>query len=94
MIDTRTLQTRGTVSIWRSHRIRLAIVAGVIVLAGAAGIGTWQATTHSSSAPAGRSAVVQTNQELGSFQQLKDEGYSPLTNAQRLASFQQLKDGK
>jgi hypothetical protein len=92
MIDTRTLQAPGTVSVARSRRIRLAIVAGVTVLAGAAGIGTWQATAHSSSAPAGSSAVVQTSQQLGSFQQLKDEGYPD--SAQRLASLQQLKDGK
>jgi hypothetical protein len=92
MIDTRTLQTPATVSLGRGRRIRLTIVAGAIVLASAAGIGTWQATAHGTSAPAGRSAVVQTSQQLGSFQQLKEEGYPD--SAQRLASLQQLKDGK
>jgi hypothetical protein len=91
MIDTRTLQTPAAVPAVRGRRIRLAIVAGAIVLA-SAGIGSWQATAHSSGPPAGHSAVVQTNQQLDSFQQLKDEGYPDST--QSLASFQQLKDGK
>lgn len=91
MIDTRTLQGPATVSVTRSRRIKLAIVA--IVLATGAGVGTWQAATHAASAPA-RTAVVQTNQELSSFQQLKGEGHPDSASARRLASFQQLKDGK
>jgi hypothetical protein len=93
MIDTRALQTPATGSVGRSGRIRLAIVAGAIVLATAAGVGTWQATAHDSSPPTGRTAVVQTNQGLSSFQQLKDEGYPDSSSTQRLTSLQQLKRG-
>jgi hypothetical protein len=92
MIETRTLHAPATVSVARSQRIRLAIVAGAIVLATAVGVGTWQATTHSSSAPTGRTAVVQTNPGLSSFQRLKSEGY-PDSSTQRLASLQRLKRG-
>jgi hypothetical protein len=93
MIDSRALQTPAAGSVGRGGRIRLAIVAGAIVLATAAGLGTWQATAHGSSAPTGRTAVVQTNPQLRSFQQLKDEGYPDSSAAQRLTSFQQLKRG-
>jgi hypothetical protein len=93
MIETRTLQAPASATVAGRRRIRLAIVAGAIVLATAAGLGTWQATAHGSSVRTGRTAVVQTNQGLSSFQQLKGEGHPDSSSTQRLTSLQQLKRG-
>lgn len=91
----------------KTHRIRMAIVAAIIVAGGAIGFGTW--TTLAGHTASVRPESVQTGTLSGALEHMKDDAYGaqPATTSldkmkadaygdsdtQRLAALKRLKSG-